>query len=647
MKMDVGTLRAILQDKITNSLGYFGGAIAKDRLKAMEYYYGQPFGNEVAGSSQVISRDVAEVVEAALPALLKIFASGDDVVRFMPNKPDDEQKAKQATDYANWVWNTQNPGFRIFHDWFKDALLQKLGVIKIWWDTETSVKTEHYRGLDPIQVQILQSDPDIEIVDLTETIDEASGVTLTDAKVRRTKKAGRIHIVPIPPEEFLVEHRAVDLDHSYFCGHRVRKTVTDLIEMGYDPEIVKSLPSEEGEYNMERLERFYKEDQLPYRNENTLDQTMREIWITECYIHVDYDGDGIAEYRKITVGGVDNYTILDNEEIDDHPFAALTPFLMPHKLFGMDLADFTEDIQLIKSTLWRQALDNMYLSNNPRLGVVDGQVNLDDLLTSRVGGIVRMKAPGMLEPVVVPNTAANALQMVEYVDSVRDKRTGIGSAYNQGLDSDVLNKTATGVAMLQDAGNQRLELIARVFAETGVKRAFRRILALACQHHTEAVQMRVAGSWVDIDPREWSDEYDITIEVGLGSGNKRADFAQAMQVLQVMQQIVGMQGGLNGPFVVPENVYNTLKMLVEAMGRKNVDSFFTDPHSVQMPPRPPPVDPKTQAALQKQLMENQQAQLKAMSEQEIARIKANADIIVQSMKAQHEKDLAAFQSLTR
>lgn len=656
--MDEITLRTLVSAQITDSLGYYGGALAQDRLKAMEYYYGQPFGNEIEGRSQVVSRDVAEIIEAAMPSLMRIFASGDEVVKFVPSHPGDEQAAEQASDYVNWIWTQQNEGFRIFHDWIKDALLQKLGVIKIWWDTQTDLTRERYAGLTEGQMQMLAQDDQVEIVsaegrpDLTQPPQpgpdgQPQPQMIYDVIISRTREQGRVRIVPIPPEEFLCERRSTDLDRSEFLAHRVRKTVSDLIAQGYDPKTVRGLTSDEGDYNMERIERFAEEDELPFRNTGEFDPSMRPIWVTECYLRVDYDGDGIAELRKITVAGASNEVILDNEEVDNHPFAALTPILMPHKLYGQSLADLSQDIQLIKSTLWRQALDNLYLSNNARMAVVDGQVNLDDLLTSRPGGIVRVDSPDAIQPLTVPNVAANALQMVEYVDSVRENRTGI-SAYNQGLDADTLNKTATGIQMIQEAGNQRLELIARVFAETGVKQAFRRILELVCRHQDQAQVVRMRGKWINIDPRAWRNDYDLTVEVGLGNGNKRAQFQAMQQLLMLDQQIIGLQGGVQGPILTLENIYNKLARMVEALGHKNVDTYYTDP-ATQPPPQPPQphMDPKVQAQMQAQATQMQIAQLKAQAQMETERMRAEAAVQVQQMKALHEMHLNEMNAATQ
>lgn len=643
--MDDVTLKAILSAKITNSLGFFGGRIGKERLKAMEYYNGEPYGNEQEGRSQVVSRDVAEVVDGMMPALIKIFSAGDQIVRFDPKGQEDEQGAEQATDYCNMVWQRNN-GFAVMHDWFKDALLQRIGVIKIWWDESEDVNEEHYQGVTDLEMMILGSDPGVDIVEDIPYQDPMMGM-LHNVSVKRKKKSGRVEIASVPPEEFLMERRAVSLEETPFCAHRFKRSASDLIEYGYEKSLIDSIPSDgESEYNMERIERFRQEDELPYRTDGQYDPSTREIWVTECYLKVDYNGDGIAEWRKITIGGETTFTILDNEPISDHPFAALTPIPMPHKFVGKSIADQSMDLQLIKSTLWRNALDNLYQSNNSRVVVIDGQVNLDDLLTVRPGGIVRAKSQGAVTPLVVPDISAGAMQMIEYTDNVKEKRTG-WSQLNQGVDPNALDSTAAGINMMQEAGNQRLELIARVFAETGVKRAFKRILHLMTEYQTEPVTIRLRNQWVQMDPREWKTGYDVIVNVGLGTGDKRQQVSTMMQLLNIDHGLIQLQGGLAGPFVTAKNIYAKLKRLTEAAGHKDVDSFYNDPGNwaPQQQQQQPPVDLlKIQAQAQadeKQMMiksqlDYQEAQREAQLEQVKQQLQAQQVAQQQELEAQRE-----------
>lgn len=655
-KMDDGTLKAILAAKITNSLGFFGGRVAKDRIQAMQYYHGEPFGNEMEGRSSVVSRDVAEVIDGMMPSLMKVFASGDEIVRFDPRSEEDEKLADQATDYCNWVWQKNN-GFTVMHDWFKDALLQRLGTIKIWWEDKEDTTQEKYRGITDPELKILEQDDEVEIVEQEDypvppELAQVMQGQLHDVTVQRTTTKGKVCVASVAPDEFLTERRATsvnDMDSMTFCAHRFKTTRSDLIEMGFNADDVNSLPGDgQSEYNMERIERFRQEDELPYRTDGALDESTTEVWCTEAYIKVDYEGKGIAEWRKVTLGGETSYVILDNESISDHPFATLTPIPMPHKLFGMSVADQTIDIQLIKSTLWRNSLDNLYQSNNSRVVVIEGQVNLDDLLTVRPGGVIRAKSQGAVEALQVPDITSGAMNMIEYTDAVKEKRTG-QAAVNQGVDVDVLNSTAAGISMQQEAGNQRLELIARVFSETGIKRAFQRILHLMTEFQTEPVTLRLRNQWVTMDPREWKNDYDVIINVGLGTGDKRQQQATMMGMINLDKELIQLQGGLHGPFVSPENLYNKLKKLCEVSGNKDVDSYYTDPATYQPPPPPPPqanpdlvkIQAQTQADTQKMQI---QAQIDSQKDQRTAQLEQQEQQL-QAAQVQRQQELEAQRGL--
>lgn len=704
--MDDGALKAVIQGKIQNAISYQGGRLAQLRMQAERYYRGDKFGNEVPGRSQVISRDVAEAVDSMMPALLRIFASSDEPVRFEPgakHAPEGaplaatlamikqaEEQAKQATDYVGWIWNQQNEGFHIFYTWFKSSLMFKNGVVKIWWDDSVRTNKETYEGLTDDELQQLLTSDEVSLISLKSYPDPdppmaaaappppqapagAGGAVppsapppqpqspgappaspmgslgspaappeppmLHDAIVRFTNKDGRVRVMTVPEDEFLIDRRALPfaIEDPPFCAHRFKMAITDITEMFPDKKgVIADLPTgEEAEYGMERLERFKDEDELPWRQDNPADPSMREVWLTECYLRVDYDQDGIAEMRKITVAGDTGYVILDNEEVDDHPFAALTPIPMPHKFFGMSVADQTIDIQLIKSTLIRGYLDNLYNSIAPQLKVIAGQVNLDDLMNRKPGGIVRVKDMNAVDALANPAVDPNVMQAVEYLDTVREQRTGV-TRYNQGLDADTLNKTAKGIGMIQQAGNERLELIARVFAETGVKRAFKRILELVCKHQQRARMIRLRGKWVSMDPREWTNEMDISTNVGLGTGSRDQQMQVMNMLLNVDKEIIQLQGGINGPVLTAQNVYEKLRKLCEWAQFKNPDLYYTDPTTApQQQPQQPKPDPKMVEAQAK--AQAQQVQTQADLQEQQARLQG--DMAMQKFKTQQEMQL--------
>lgn len=604
-KMTDDDLISIIQQKVETSHQWYGsGKLASKRIDADRYYRGEPLGNEQEGRSQVVSRDVAEAVESAMPSLMRIFAGGEQVVAFEPNGPEDEDDASQATDYINHVFMNENEGFMILYTWIKDSLLKKNGIIKIWHDVRMKRTKECYQGLTPEQLQSLQMNPDIQIEnvqqlqDVVMIQDPATGLPMPqpaiffNCDVIQLKPEKRIRVECVPPDEFIIERRAVSLATCGFCAHRGKRTISDLLECGFDEEKVMAIPTgDDSQYSSERNERFSDEDQLPYESDGILDPTIRKVWVTEAYIQCDYDGDGIAEWRCVTLAsaaGSTGMVILSNEETDDHAFADLTPVPEPHKFYGQSIFDQTKDIQDIKTALLRGILDSTYLANSPRMGAVEGQVNLDDLLDSRPGGVVRMKRPDALIPIKNTLVSAEAMQVVEYIDAVKQRRTGIDSNSQAGINPDVLNSSATGADIINNASQQRLELMARVMSETGVKRAFRRIFQLVCQYQDVPRTVRLRNKWIQVDPRSWKDRMDVSATVGLGLGSKTQQAAIARSLLEVDAQIIQMQGGVDGPIVKIDNVYNKLVKLVEAVGWKTPDPYYTDPRNAEPPPPKPP-----------------------------------------------------------
>jgi len=608
-----------------------GGILSQNRILADKYYRGDLRGDEVEGCSRVVSRDVAEAIDSILPSLVRIFTGGDQVVVFRPNGPEDEDSAQQATDYINHIFMEENEGFLILLTWFKDALLKKNGIVKSWYDVRIKKTRERYHGLTQEQLDALKMDQSFEILeeesynDVVMIVDPVTRqqvpqpISLFNCTLLLAKPERRIRIENVPPDEFIIERRTVSLQETGFVGHRCRRTVSDLVECGFDLEMLKALPDNTFIDNtQERQTRFEGEGAiLSGELATNLDFSMKKVWVTEIYMKVDFDKDGVAEWRKITAIGDSSgqvTKILSNDETDDHAFSDLTPIPEPHKFFGQSLFDQTRDIQDIKTALIRGALDSIYLANKPRMGVVSEQVNLDDLQDVRAGGIVRLKNPAALVPIQTTLATPQALQMIEYIDSVREQRTGV-TRYNQGLNADSLNKTATGMTMIQNAGQQRIEMIARIFAETGVKRLFRRIFKLTCQNEDVQKVMKLRNKWTTINPRDWKDRMDVSVSVGIGTGNKQQQTMIAMQMLDLDARIVQMQGGVNGPLLDAKNIYNKLAKLIEAIGWKTPEPYYMDPDVFEEkiranPPPPPPPSSEQQKDLIALEIKNRELQMK-------------------------------------
>jgi hypothetical protein len=617
--MDENKLKAIIDSEIWSSLGYIQTETTGERQQALEYYLRRPYGNEVEGKSQVVTGEVAEVVDGALPQLMRIFTSSDNVVEFEPVREGDEPLAKQATTYVNHVFYKDNDGFSVMHNWFKDALLQKVGVVKVYWNDETNITRESYKGLTEDELLLIMQDEEVEIVsiDTKEAIDEnlnpTSPFPTHDVKVRKTIRNGTVRVENVPPEEFLISKRARNIQDSPFCAHRKLITRSELIAMGFEPKVVEGLPTGDAlEFSPERIARYTRGEQPT--DMMSQDHSMQLCEVYECYIRVDYNDDGVAELRKITYCGT---TILADEDCDYIPFHSICPLPIPHKFYGQSLADRAMDLQLIKSTVTRQMLDNLYLTNNYRVGAVEGQVNLDDLLTSTAGGVVRLKNPNALVPLTVQSSAGQSFPMLEYLDSVQAKRTGVSDT-QQGLDPNILqNTTATAVATMSSAANGKLELIARIFAETGVKSLFQSVFRLICKYQKQARTLRITGQYVSFNPREWSEQYGISINVGLGNGSRTDQLATLQMILSKQEQII--QGyGLSNPVVDIKQYRDTLARMIHMAGFKDASSFLKDitpEQNAQLSqPQEPQPDSNVQATQILAQVEREKAQLRAQTE---------------------------------
>jgi hypothetical protein len=660
--MDEGRLASILSAEIDDAIGMLDSETTAQRAEALNYYLRNPYGNEVEGRSQIVTGEVAEAVDGALPQLMRVFTASDDIVRFEPVGPGDEETAKQATDYCNWVFYKDNPGFAILHQWFWDALTAKTGTVKAYWDERIDVTEEEYRNLTEAELALLLSDGTREIVGQSIEQEEMLGPdgnvmmgldgqpmmsTNSTVTVRKKDKSGRVAIECVPPEEFIVSKKAVfGSEKMPFCAHRSLVPRTELVQMGFDKDEVYSLPQFNSlDFTEERIAR-YSPGEEPFEQES-LDESMQEVEVYECYIYVDSDDDGLAELRQIYYSNQKILTRADgtkaNIPVDYVPFHVICPFPIPHKFFGQSMADRTMDLQLIKSTLVRQALDNLYLSNNARVGAIEGQVNLDDLLNVTPGGVVRMKSAGAITPMVVPNIADSAFPMLGYFDNVQSKRTGVSDA-QQGLDPNVLqNVTAAAVAATMGAAQGKLELIARLFAETGVKSLFKGILHLLCKYQDQPRLIRMRGKFVPMDPREWSNQYDVTISVGLGTGTKQEQMAMLQMVLAKQEQILQGYGPAN-PLVSVGQYRATLGRFIEAAGFKDSTEFFKEitpeiDQQLAQPPQQQQGNPALDAMMAQAQAQIQIEQQKAMAAIETQRLKAQADIQLAREKAAAELQL--------
>jgi len=628
-KLSDSEILALINSEVTGSSGYLDSEISIQREKAMEYFYGEPFGNEEDGRSQVVITDVQDTLMWILPSLMRVFTAGDKVVRYIPVGPEDENAAEQATKYINHVFYKQNNGFMILYNMFFDALLQKVGVVKHYWEELEESSTEEYDNLTENEFQLLEQDGELELQQHTErsrteqTLDPQTQETVNveipvhDAVFVRTVAGGKVTVENVPPEEFLLNKGATTLEDARFVCHRSYKSRSELKMMGFDAKEVEDLPAYSGAADnittnpvfMARHS-YDATDISPAQAKGPAEELVE---IFESYIRCDIYDDGVSTLRKIIHGGD---IILDNEPVSEVPFSTVCPIPIPYKFFGLSVAETIEDVQLIRSTLTRNLLDNMYLANNGRFQVVEGQVNIDDLLTSRPGGIVRTRAPNALAPIQTPALQDYSFKMLEYWDTIKSGRTGVNPS-TQGLPADVLKSHVTAGAITGALTNAqgRLEMIARIFADTGVRHMFKSIYNLVQRYESNDKVIRVNNEYFEIDPSSWREDLDVDIEVGIGYGDQDVRLNNLSSYAALVEKVATQTEGI----IKPQNIYALMREIAEEMGIKNVDKFISAP-----PPgdqEPTVQEQAVQAQAQAMLIQAQAAQKEAEASMQEAQVK--------------------------
>ncbi len=670
-QMDDRQLLSVIDYEFRNSMGAESGEISTERAKAWNYYLSKTLGNEVEGSSQVVTSDVADVVDSIMPSLLRIFTTADNLCDFdsvskeIPSSvagnqqalqaaireiTEDDKKAQQESDYVNHVFFKENPAFYILFVWFFDALVQKNGIVKAWWDDSETVTTESYVGLSLDEVSTLLDDPELEPVEraerIQETVDEATGQLVEkevhDIEFRRVSKLGQVRVENVPPEEYRIssDARVLDPSAARMVGHEREVPRSDLLSMGFDPEVVEDLPTQ-GEYQSdeESIARYDREDE---HLDNAHDPSQEMVTLREAYIKVDYDGDGRSELRQVfTAGG----HVLSNEPADRQPFHVICPQPLPHKHFGRATAEKVMDVQDIQTTLLRQVLDNLYHTNNPSHAVWEqgiGENTLDDLLTARVGSVKRFARPvgESYAPLTVPFTAGATFPMLDYFEKVKRDRTGISSD-GEGLDPDSLKNIQQSVmASANDLGRMKVEAVARIFAETGLKTLFLHIHELLLKHQNKAKVLKLRNEYVPVNPQEWRTRRNMTVNIGLGVGSRESKLVHLEAIWNKQSEMV--QGGGMNLTVTPQNLYQTAAEIVKNADLRNPQKFFTDPGQQLAPP---PSDQQQELEKMQAEIEQRRQQLDAQRQQndeaklELERREAAFDAQRKSEEFQHKRQM--------
>jgi hypothetical protein len=619
--------------------------IAPVRELATRYYKGEKFGNEEEGKSQIVLTEVRDSVLSLLPHIMRVFFSGTKAVEFMPTGPEDIETAEQATDYINHIVQKDNDGFGVCYAAFKDALVRKTGIIKWWWDESWVVTSHEFSGLSEQALVALLNEQGVEPVEIEQGVD-SMGAPVFDVTIRRKKKKQRACISALPPEEFLVDKNARSIDDAEYVEHRSEKTPSDLIAMGYDRELIEGLGSAPADlqFNVERLARN--------PASNYVGHNVKRIMYREAWTKFDMDGDGIAELLKVCVA---NNELIHWEPTDEVPFATFCPDPEPHTFFGLSEADKVMDLQLIKSTMMRLTLDSATQSIHNRTWAVEGQVNMADVLNKEMGAVIRTRAPGMIGELGGEFIGNQMLPLMGYMDAIKESRTGQSKA-SQGLDADALQSTTrAAVSATVSAAAARQELVARIFAETGMKRLFKGLLRLVSRHQDAPRVVRLRNEWIPMDPRSWDAEMDVTVNVAIGAGTNE-DRMGFLGMISAKQEQILQLAGMDNPLVNPINLYNTYSKMLELQGWKDPNTFFTDPRSWEPPP-PQPDPAQMLAQLEMEKIRTEMAtkaedlrikREQVMLEQDFKRDQLDADIILKSkeleMKYNEAVDVATIKA---
>jgi len=613
--------------------------VGADRAESTEYY----LGNEPEGTSSLqsefISTDVRESILFMLPSIMRTFFGTKKVVEFVPKGPEDIQLAEQQTDYINYIIQQKNNGFQVLYDAFKDALVRKTGFVKVFWDDTVKATTHEYTGLDPQSYQALIIDKDVEIVEessVTEsitTLDPVSGEEITqeiptsyDLTIRRLKQKNQVCIEAIPPEEVLISRHARDLESASYVAHRMIKSVSDLVAMGYDQEEVEQHAGYGGSAvdpeAFEEIEARNPFDNMVYPDRN--DAGGKDVLYVEHYLFYDFDGDGIDERVRVCSIG-NGLHVVNVEPWDELPICMFCPDPEPHTAIGSCPADYLKPIQAAKSQIMRDTLDSLGHSIFPRMGIVEGQVNIDDVLNTDIGQPIRMRAPGMVQPFAVPFVGKEAFPVLGYLDEAKENRTGVSKA-SAGLNADALqSSTSQAVSATMSGAQGRVELICRHFAEGGLKDIFKTVNNLVIKHQNAQDVYRLNNKFVPVDPRYWDNDKDIIVNVAISKSSDQEKFAVLQNVAQKQEQIMQLLGPQN-PLVSMQQYANTLTKMIEMAGFKDSSSFINP----EVPPMPPqqPEEQKPDAAemlAQAEAMKAQVSAQKAMIDAETDRMKIIMD----------------------
>jgi len=577
-KMTDDEVQNIAKDALDAAVSFVESEIAEDRIKSQRYFEGEVDIGQEDGRSRIVSTKVRDTIRAIKPSLMRVFLSSENPVEFIPTSQEDVLGAEQATKYAHWKFQ-QLDGYRLLTDAIHDALVKKTGVIKIWWEDNKEAEIHSYTNVTEEEMIAIVDDEDVTVlehsVEVEMEMDEMGveiEVPMHSLKISHEKNTGNLQMESVPPEEFIVDRNAKSVDDALIVAHRTEMRVSDLVQMGYDFEEISNLSGLSSDDTFTDSEAFERKGYEQDEEDQSADVSMKKVSVTEAYMKMDKEGTGVAIMYRILMAGGDN-KVLECEPYGDVPFAVFEVDPEPHTFFGRSVADLLMNDQDSSTAMLRGMMDNVALTNSPRQGYVQGQVNVDDLMNNEIGGLVRMKSPQALVDIATPFVAGQVLTAMQYMDDAVEAKSGVSRA-SMGLDPDALQNTSATAARLQaQQGSAQIEVMARNIAEGGMKRLFKLMLHLLVENSCEETLMRLHGNFQPVDPRVWNTDMDMSVNVGVGTGQEGERHAALNQALQMQLQIWNQYGNGNG-LVTMTGIRNTLGDMLALQGVRNIDRYF-------------------------------------------------------------------------
>lgn len=640
-------LIAIVKARKSSSLGTDadgGNTLSIRRENLLKEYNGEPYGDERTGQSKIVTRQMMEAVEWALPSLMRIFASTDKIGEFKPENFEDEEAAKQETDAVNHCYNVENEGFPNTYTFVKSILMNPVGYMKIYFEDEEVISHETIEGLLPPDIKRMLQDEELEAVEADSEMAKVNlggfieEVEVFTVKFKRTHTSGRLRIEPVPPEELAVSGslNKVTLEGCDYLCHTTYPTRSDLLERGYDKKVVEQLPTAPtGEKQKdEAAQRHHDTSGSDGDGDTATDRSTEKVEVDEHYLFIDFDGDGFSEYRMITTAG--GY-VLENDEVDGHPFIAGCAMPIPHVHVGKAWMELVQDLQKIYTTLMRQYLNNLYRVNNPR-PITGRGVNLNDVINDIPGSPIRTRDVSQIRHEQTPGVGQHVLPAFEVLNSMKETRTGVSKG-TMGLDADALSRVGNGAFYAAlDQANQRLELLARIIAEYSFKAIFLKTHQTLRANQTDLIEFKAAGKWIASDPSVWKDRKKMKVMVGLGTGNKQAQAMGLDKIMEAQEKLASNPA--TAQMVGPQEIYNSVSKLVSLVeGMPSPEKYFKDPANAGPAPPKQPGGEEALAAAQMKLAEVEEKKADLRHQEEMAKLELKG----QTDAAEYERKIAELQ----